>query len=77
MGSKIRDIRIIEKNRATVWETRKQGISLLQNWVLHYLRTGINAVLAGVPTNSTNGPQYKYAVFVADGFLTDIPDDNE
>jgi hypothetical protein len=75
LGATVRDVRVVEKNRATTWETRKQGITILQSWVAHYLNTGVNAILAGVPTNSK--PPYKYAVFVQEGFLTDIPDDNE
>ncbi len=65
-------IPIREENRATVFETRKAGIEILQKILReNYLSKGVHAVLAGIPTNSY--PKYKYAIFVENDFLREIP----
>lgn len=73
IGQVIEGITVTEVNRATVYATRRKDIHILTRWVNHYNRTGVKAILASFPT----GTQYastarKYAVFVQDGFLTEL-----
>lgn len=77
MGEVIDGITIAERNRATVYEFRKEGIQQLQ----HYMRTHytghknrVNAILFGVHFGYD---EIKYAVFVEDGFLKEVGEDEE
>jgi len=65
-------VRIAEENRATVWEFRRAGIEVLRKMCKdNYKAKGVNAVVFGV----YEGPEtVKYAVFVQDGFLTEVGD---
>jgi hypothetical protein len=66
-------ITIAEKNRATGWEHRRAGIEVLQKICREsYRKKGVNALVFGV----YDGPDViKYAVFVQNGFLTEMDDE--
>ena len=62
-------INIQEKNRATIYEWRREGIEILQKILReNYLRKGIRAVLFGIHDTKV----IKYAIFVQDNFLKEI-----
>jgi hypothetical protein len=67
-------ITICEKNRATVFEFWPKGIQMLidicHNW---YQRKGVDACVFGID----NGTQIAYAVYVQDGFMRDISDEED
>jgi hypothetical protein len=71
-------VRIIEANRATVYERYHEGIVALQSYLQsNYLAKGVKAVLYGVRIRTKTKPSrlsttVSYAVFCIDGFLTDI-----
>lgn len=69
-GEIVEGVEISEENRATCYETRREGIEVLQRicWN-NYVRKGVDAVLFGV---SCGADRYKYAVFVRSGFLREL-----
>lgn len=69
MGETINGILISEANRATTYERFKEGIQILKS-IEHnnYRRKGVTAVTFGVHF----GEEIKYAVFVQDGFIKDV-----
>lgn len=71
LGDVVDGITICEKNRATVYERYREGITELR-WYLqnNYRDKGIRAVLYGID----NGTTTKYAVFVASDYLLDVGD---
>lgn len=71
-GEIVDGVRIAEDNRATGWEYRRDGIeTLLRIRDRNYLDKKVNAVVFGVD----DGTRVKYAVFVQDGFLTYVSED--
>ena len=70
-GETYRGIWIRDENRATVFEFRKAGIEVLRKIAVGYNAKGVKAVLYG--TQSSNG--HKYAVYVQDGFLREVGED--
>jgi hypothetical protein len=68
-------VTIKEENRATGWEFRRDGIEVLLKIAKEsYIKKGIKAVVFGVDGDGKTA--IRYAVFVQDGFLVPI-DDNE
>jgi hypothetical protein len=88
LGDVVLDIRIIEANRATVYEKRKGGIQeLLEYQYNNYTHKGIRSVIYGVhlPLSITTGLDRKvrakalsteiyYAIFCEDGFIINEQD---
>ncbi len=70
MGEIHKGIPINEENRATNWESYREGISQLKALLQKaYIKKGIRAVLFGV----FDGAELpKYAIFVQPGFLRDV-----
>jgi hypothetical protein len=67
-------ITIAEKNRATTYETRKEGIAELQQYLHNnFRRKNVNAVLFGVE----GGERIAYAVFVEDNWLRSEEEEEE
>jgi hypothetical protein len=72
IGESVDGIPIRESNRASVWEFRKEGIEILQRLAREqYTRKGVRCTLFGVRDGST----IKYAIFVENGFLKDVTED--
>lgn len=73
-GEVVDGINIKEANRATVWAITKEDIQTLWQ-IMHnsYRRKGVKAVVFGVH----HGPSViKYAVFVKDGFLQNVGEED-
>ena len=67
-------IPILEKNRATGWEFRKEGIeTLLKICRENYISKGVRAIVFGV--DEGNGAAIKYAIFVQNGFLREVTEE--
>lgn len=72
-GEVVDGIPIIEDNRATVWEFRKEGIEILMKLAREqYTKKGVNCILFGIDA----GKDIKYAVFVQSRWLIPV-DENE
>lgn len=72
-GEVVEGIKVVEKNRATVFEDRKEGIEiLLRIRDNNYRKKNVSAVLVGISEGCSDP---KYAVFVEPDFLIEINDD--
>jgi hypothetical protein len=70
LGETYKGIHIAEANRATVWEKRKEGIEELITFMENaYTKRGVKAVIFGVHRTPE---EISYAVFVQDGFITNV-----
>lgn len=73
LGDVVDGIRIIEANRATVYEDCRKGIEELQAFLVsNYTNKGVKAVLYGI--TSARKTQ-EFAVFCQDGFITNVHSD--
>lgn len=73
MGEIVDGVTISEENRATVYETRKEGIEMLRKiWWENYAAKGVQAVLFGIWYGEN---QVKYAIFVEDNFLREVDEE--
>jgi hypothetical protein len=72
-GEVYEGIPIIEENRATGWEYRRDGIEeLLKIARENYRVKGVRAYVYGVDDGGVN---VKYAIFVQSGFLRPVTED--
>lgn len=67
LGETYQGVRISEENRATVYESRREGIEQLRDYLHNnYRRKGIKAVIFGI---HRPGDRIEYAVFCEDNFI--------
>jgi hypothetical protein len=67
------NIPILEVNRATGWEFRREGVEILLKMCReNYILKGVRAIVFGVQEGIS---ATKYAVFVQSGFLKQVTED--
>jgi hypothetical protein len=71
-GEVVGGIHILEKNRATVWEFRREGIEELQRIMIsQYKSKGVRCTLFGID----DGKDIKYAIFLENNWLVKVDED--